>query len=79
MKPNIFTSYNKALSVIESSENSIHLIAAKKFSNNFLKTFSTPSRRNFGPFKTIETNSHVSAMYKTLLKEIKEKEKKFSN
>lgn len=79
MKPNLYTSFNKALNVIESSENSIHLLAAKKFSNNFLKTFSTPSRNNFGRFKTIEANSQVSAMYETLLKAVKEKEKKFSN
>ena len=77
MKTFLYTSFKKALSVIESSKNPIHLKAAKTYANLFFKNFSTPSRSNYGPFKTFYADDYVAGLYDTLISKIEEKEKKF--
>ena len=77
MKTFLYTAFNKALSVIESSNNSIHLKAAKTYANLFFQTFTTHSQNNFGRFKSLYADDYIAGLYETLLTKIEEKEKKF--
>lgn len=75
MRYSALSSFKKAIKVIDSSTNQDHLNASRNFINNFFKTFSTPSRNNFGPFKTFWIDDWVGEMYNRLLIKLEEKEK----
>ena len=69
------STYRKAIKVIESSTNQAHIKASRNYINNFFKSFSTPSRKNYGPFKTFFIDDWVGNMYSRLLVKLEEKEK----
>lgn len=75
MKYYALSTYRKAIKVIESSTNQAHIKSSRNYINNFFKTFSTPSRPNFGPFKTFYVDEWIGNMYSRLLEKLEEKEK----
>ena len=75
MKYYALSTYRKAIKVIESSTNQAHIKASHNYINNFFKTFSTPSRKNSGPFKTFFIDDWVGEMYSRLLVKLEEKKK----
>lgn len=75
MNPNVYSSYNKAIQVISSCTKVDHIKSARKYVNRFFKSFTTPSRSNYGPLKTFYADKLISDLYSKLLQELKEKEK----
>jgi hypothetical protein len=75
MKYSAISSYRKAIRVIQSSSNQDHIKASRNYINNFFKHYSTPSRSNFGPFKTFYIDEWIGNMYSRLLEKLEEKEK----
>jgi len=76
MIPNVYSSYNKVLSTISSSQNLDHIKFTRNFINNFFKTYTTESRSNFGPFKTFYAEKYIACLYNSLIEELEKKEKK---
>ena len=75
MKYYALSTYRKAIKVIESSTNQAHIKASYRYINNFFNHYSTPSRPNFGPFKTFYIEEWIGNMYSRLLEKLEEKEK----
>lgn len=75
MKQSAISSFRKALKVVESCENQTHLSHTHTYINNFFKTYSTPSRKNYGPLKTFYIEDWVGEMYNRLLVKLEEKKK----
>ena len=75
MKYTALSSFRKGIKVIESINHIDHIKPTKNFINNFFKTYSTPSRKTFGPFKTFWIEDWVGEMYSRLLIKLEEKEK----
>lgn len=75
MKYPALSSFRKSIKVIESSTNQAHLNASRNYINNFFKTYSTPSRKMYGPFKTFYVEGWIGNMYSRLLEKLEEKEK----
>jgi len=69
------SSYRKSIRVIESCTNQDHINFSRNYLNNFFKHYSTPSRKNYGPFKTFFVDDFIGEMYSRLLIKLKEKEK----
>jgi len=71
----ILSNYKKALRVIESCTSIDHINPSKQYINNFFKLHTTPSRKMYGPFKTVNADVFVGNMYSRLLEKLEEKEK----
>lgn len=75
MTASALSSYRKSIKVIKSCTNQDHINFSRNYINNFFKLYSTPSRLNFGPFKTFYIEDWVGKMYSKLLTKLEEKEK----
>lgn len=69
------STYRKSIKVIDSCTNQVHIKYSKTYINNFFKLYSTPSRKNSGPFKTFFIDDWVGEMYNRLLIKLEEKKK----
>lgn len=75
MSISALSSYRKAIKVVSSCANQVHIKHARNYINLFFKTYSTPSRQNYGPFKSYWVDEWVGEMYSRLLIKLEEKEK----
>lgn len=66
--------YKKALKVIDSCENEIHIIGAKKYCNNFFTQHSKESYSHKFGLKQYITSDYISIMYERLKRKIHLKE-----
>ena len=70
----IRTSYRKALKVIDTCTTLDHIEGARRYINNFFKTYSELSNFRFGPFETYEANTLLVRMYTRLYEKLDEKQ-----
>jgi hypothetical protein len=77
MKPDLFSTYNKASRVIKSCSSIDHIQPARQYLNLFFLTFSTVNPRKFSKAVVLRTDGVISAMFEELKKELKKVEEKF--
>lgn len=78
MGVNVFAAYRKALKVIDSCHNPLHIKTAKTYCNLFFKSQSTTTKKNRYNFTEYVTSSLVAEMYERLLFKLVEKETSFN-
>lgn len=71
----IISTYKKVIKVIDSINHIDHIKPTRNYINNFFKSYSNPSKKMFGPFKTYYIDDFVAEMYNRMLDKLKEKEK----
>ena len=71
----ILSTYKKVIKVIDSINHIDHIKPTKNYINNFFKSYSKPSKKMWGPFKTYYLEDFVAEMYKRMLVKLEEKEK----
>jgi hypothetical protein len=69
-----FSSYKKALKVIDSCANSYHLDGARNYVNNFFRVNSVEKIHVKVGFRTYVTDDFIGEMYNRLLKKLHLKE-----
>lgn len=67
--------YKKALRVIDSCENLIHLRGARNYVNNFFKHYASGNGGKVGPFSFLEADQALADSYTRLLTYLEVKEK----
>jgi hypothetical protein len=72
---NTFASYKKALRVIDSCTNILHLAGARTYVNLFFSSNSEKSYPNKYTFTTYVTDDFIAKMYNRLLVKLLEKER----
>ena len=70
----IRTAYRKALKVVDTSTNLDHIEGARRYINNFFKTYSERSNFKYGPFETYEADNLLVRMYTRLYEKLDEKQ-----
>ena len=72
-------SYKKALRVIDSCTNSLQLVGARNFCNNFFIHYSVEQPKTRLGFTTYLTDELIGKMYRRLLKKLYFKEKELND
>ena len=73
MNKKVIAAYRKAEKVIASSDKPEHFKASRMYINNFFKTFCIGERSILG-LRTYDVDPYISALYETLLEQIRQKE-----
>ena len=72
-------SYKKACRVIDSCISEQHLVAARRYTNLFFESYSSPTLKFKYNYKEMLTDEMVSKMYSRLLRKLFDKQLEFEN
>jgi hypothetical protein len=74
MEYNLRAAYRKAVKVVDSCENEIHIEAARRYINSFFKLYSTESRSDWGNFQVRVADDLLVKKYNKLYEKLDDKQ-----